>query len=65
MTDIRPFPKTNKPPEVAIKPLLLCPHCDLEMYLFGIESESCTRDLYTFGCSACGGLEVRGIRVRQ
>jgi hypothetical protein len=35
------------------------------MCLFGIEAESDKRDLYTFECTACGGLEVRGARLRQ
>jgi len=59
MTDVRPFRKTDAP----LKALLLCPNCNVEMCLFGIEAESAARDLYTFECSACGGLEVRGVRV--
>jgi hypothetical protein len=47
-----------------IQPLLLCPHCNVEMGLLGVESDTETRDLYTFECHACGGLEVRGVRVR-
>jgi hypothetical protein len=31
-----------------IEPLILCPDCKLEMRLFGTESESPIRDLYTF-----------------
>ena len=46
-----------------VKALLLCPNCSLEMRLFGIERESEQRDLYTFECAACGGLEVRGVLV--
>lgn len=65
MTDIRPFPKTNTPSEQPIEALLLCPNCNVEMSLFGIEAESDARNLYTFECSACDGLEVRGVRVRQ
>jgi Zn-finger nucleic acid-binding protein len=42
--------------------MLLCPKCKIEMHLLGIESESDKRDLYTFECSACGGLEVRGLK---
>jgi hypothetical protein len=34
------------------------------MCLFGIESESDKRDLYTFDCVACNGLEVRGVQVK-
>ena len=63
MTNVRTFPKTDTASEEGIKALLLCPHCNLEMRLFGIEAESSQRDLYTFECSACGGLEVRGVRV--
>ena len=32
--------------------------------MFGIESESDKRDLYTFECVACGGLEARGVLVK-
>jgi len=64
MGSIRPYAKTNTLSEAPIRALLLCPTCDLEMGLLGVESESQTRDLYTFECSACGGLEVRGVRVR-
>jgi DNA-directed RNA polymerase subunit M/transcription elongation factor TFIIS len=46
----------------AVKSLLFCPKC--EMLLLGIEPESATRDLYTFQCDKCGGLEVRGVRVK-
>ena len=61
MTNVRPFPKTaTKEP---IKALLLCPKCKKEMRLFGIEAESDVRDLYTFECSACDGLEVRSVQV--
>ena len=63
MTNVRPFPKTDMPSEELIKALLLCLNCNVEMCLFGIEAESAARDLYTFECSACGGLEVRGVRV--
>jgi hypothetical protein len=65
MTDVRPFPKIDIPSEEPTKALLLCPNCNVEMSLFGIETESDVRDLYTFECNACGGLEVRGVRVRQ
>jgi len=61
MTDVRPFPKTDT--KEKIKALLLCPKCNVEMRLFGIEAESGVRDLYTFECSACRGLEVRGVQV--
>jgi hypothetical protein len=47
-----------------IEPLLLCRHCNVEMCLFGIETESAKRELYTFECIDCGTLEVRGVKVR-
>lgn len=59
MTNVRPFPKTDT--KEKIKALLLCPKCNVEMRLFGIEAESAVRDLYTFECSACDVLEVRGV----
>jgi hypothetical protein len=62
MTNVRPFPKTDMLEE-PIKALLLCPNCNVEMRLFGIEAESAARDLFTFECSVCDGLEVRGVRV--
>jgi hypothetical protein len=65
MTNVRPFPKTGAPSEEPIKALLLCPSCNVEMCLFGIEAEDDARDLYTFECRDCGVLEVRGVRVRQ
>ena len=61
MTNVRPFPKANT--REKIKPLILCPKCNVEMRLFGIELESDKRDLFTFECTACGGLEVRGVLV--
>ena len=64
MTNVRSFPKTDTPSKELIKPLLLCPNCNVEMSLFGIEAESDVRDVYTFECRACDGLEVRGVRVR-
>ena len=48
----------------VVKSPLPCPKCKREMHLLGIEPESATRDLYTFQCDKCGGLEVRGVRVR-
>jgi hypothetical protein len=65
MTNVLPFPKTDMPSEQTIKALLLCPNCNAEMCLFGIEVESDARDLYTFECSACDLLEVRGVRVSK
>jgi hypothetical protein len=52
-------------PDALAEPLLLCPKCKVEMCLLGIEAESDKRDLYTFECNACGGLEVRGARLRS
>jgi hypothetical protein len=46
-----------------VKPLLRCPNCRREMRLFGIERESEKRELYSFECAVCGGLEVRGVLV--
>ena len=63
MTNVRSFPKTDTPSEEPIKALLLCPNCNVEMCLFGIEAEGAARDLYNFECRACGVLEVRGVRV--
>jgi hypothetical protein len=65
MNDVRLFPKTDMPSEEPIKALLLCPNCGAEMYLFGIEAERAARDLYSFECSACDVLEVRGVRVNK
>jgi hypothetical protein len=54
----------GKPDNTSIiQPLIVCPRCNLEMRLFGIESESDVRDLFTFECGACGQLEVRGVLV--
>jgi hypothetical protein len=47
-----------------IASLLICPKCNLEMRLFGIETETARRDLYSFECAKCGTLEVRGVRVK-
>jgi hypothetical protein len=62
MTNVLPFPKTDMPSEEPIKALLLCPNCNVEMRLYGIE-ESAARDLYTFECSVCDVIEVRRVRV--
>jgi hypothetical protein len=64
MANIRTFAKRDTLSKASIEPLLLCPLCNIEMRLFGIESESDKRDLYTFECVACGGLEVRGVQVK-
>jgi predicted nucleic acid-binding Zn ribbon protein len=58
MTKVRPFQATDT--QEKIKALILCPKCKKEMRLFGIEAESNVRDLYTFECSVCRTLEVRG-----
>jgi hypothetical protein len=63
MTNVLPFPKTDTPPEEPIKALLLCPNCNVEMRLYGIEAESAARDLYTFECIDCDVIEVRRVRV--
>jgi hypothetical protein len=65
MTNVRPLPKTDMPSEEPIKALLLCPNCNVEMRLFGIEGGSAARDLFTFECSVCDLLEVRGVRVTR
>jgi hypothetical protein len=64
MASIRPFAKSTTPSKAPIEPLLLCPVCNIEMCLFGIESESDNRDILTFECVACSGLEVRGVQVK-
>ena len=63
MTNVRSFPKTATSPKEPIKALVLCPKYNVEMRLFGIEPECDKRDLFTFECVACGGLEVRGVLV--
>ncbi len=65
MRQTRPFAKSDTLSKVPpVEPLLLCTHCNVEMCLLGIESESAKRDLYTFECIGCGALEVRGVHVR-
>ena len=64
MSRARAVAKSDTPSEAPIEPLLLCTHCNAEMCLFGIESESERRDLYTFECIGCGAIEVRGVQVR-
>jgi hypothetical protein len=56
-------PMAKRPKQNAVKSLAVCPKCQREMRLFGIEPESPSRDLYTFECDNCGALEVRGVRV--
>jgi len=65
MTSLHPLPKTYMRSEKPIQALLLCPNCNVEMCLFGIEAGSAARDLYTFECSACDALEVRGVQVNK
>jgi hypothetical protein len=62
MASIRPFVKAETVSKTPIESLLLCPLCNIEMRLFGIEAESSKRDLYTFECVTCGGLEVKGVQ---
>jgi len=64
MAIIRPFAKSDPLSKASIEPLLLCPRCNIEMCLFGVESVSDKRNLYTFECEACGDLEVRGVQVK-
>jgi hypothetical protein len=64
MASICQFPKSKTVSKAPIEPLLLCPVCNIEMCLFGIESESDQRNLYTFECVACNGLEVRAVQVK-
>ena len=63
MANIRPYAKTDTVSEPPVEALILCTLCKLEMRLLGIEAESVKRDLYTFECLCCGGLEVRGVLV--
>ena len=55
-----PMARRAKP----IKSLLTCPKCQLELRLVGTETESASRDLYSFECTKCGNLEVRGVKVK-
>ena len=50
----------DRPPA---KSLIACPKCNLEIRLLKIEAESDLRDLFTFECSKCGALEIRGVLV--
>lgn len=50
--------------KTLVKSLLTCPGCKIEFRLFGIETETVERDLYTFECTKCGRLEVRGVNVK-
>lgn len=51
-------------PAEPVKSLLTCPKCKLEMRPLGVETESTTRELYSFECTKCGALEVRGVKVK-
>ena len=64
MVTIVPFAKSDTLEKAPIEPLFLCPRCNIEMCLFGIEVESAKRDLFTFECIDCGAVEVRGVKVR-
>jgi hypothetical protein len=63
MTDVRPFPKTDT--KEKINSLIVCPNCNVEMSLFGVEAESDARDLYTFECRGCDVVEVKGVRANK
>ena len=63
MTNVHPLPKTSMFSEEPIRALLVCPLCNSEMCLFGVEPETSKRDLYTFECGVCDRVEVRGVQV--
>ncbi len=63
MGSIRPVAKTDTVSKAHIVPV--CPLCNIEMRLFGIEPETDNTDLYTFECVACSGVEVRGVKASQ
>jgi Zn-finger nucleic acid-binding protein len=44
-------------------PLIVCPNCELELVLIGVELERPGRDVYTFECPKCHCLEVSGVAV--
>jgi predicted nucleic acid-binding Zn ribbon protein len=48
---------------MTITSLIVCPKCNREMRLLGIEAENDVRDIFTFECPACRRLEVRGVLV--
>ena len=62
MARIRPFVKADTVSKTPIEPSLFCPLCNVEMRLFGIEAESKKRELYTFECVTCGGIEVKAVQ---
>jgi len=51
-------------PNDTVASLLLCPNCNHDMLLFGVEPEGPKGDLYTFECDKCGRIEIRGVRIR-
>jgi uncharacterized Zn finger protein len=53
----------REPPGEPFASLLQCPTCGTEMRLLRIESENPARDLYTFECTKCGRLKVRGVSM--
>jgi hypothetical protein len=57
------FAKPDMVSKTPIEHLLLCPLCNIEMRLFGIEAESKKSDLYSFECVTCGGVEVKSIQT--
>ncbi len=65
MGSIRLVAKADTVSKAHIELVPVCPLCNIEMRLFGIESETDKHDLYTFECVACGGLEVRGVKGSQ
>ncbi len=62
MASIRPVVKADTLSKAPVQPSLLCLLCSIEMRLFGIEADSKSRDLYTFECVNCGGLEVKRVQ---
>jgi hypothetical protein len=57
------YPAPQNPKDMA-PALLLCPNCNDEMLLFGVEPDGPKRDTYTFECDNCDRLEVRGVPIR-
>ena len=55
--------EAQKPAPGVVPSLILCPTCNVEMRLFGIEVKSDVWDLFTFDCMDCGRLETRGVPV--
>ena len=42
---------------------VICPVCDQEMRLFGIEWDTERVDVYTFVCDRCGGFQTRRVEA--